>query len=1093
MMGVTLTRTAQSGVVKTFFRADNGRTARRTPIGSVPPPGMDRCTMHGGNSEAVAQRGHFEYMSGELTFPEGSDTLEQMVHVRVCPGICVPPEGLVFNFELLSAEGATITGGNMGCHHTSSQACVQGLIRPHPNQPTPCENGWRTSGGPEDDGDSDGDGDDDGGGGDDGDGDDDGDGGDGDDADDDADGGGGDDDDGDADGDDDDGDDDGDGDGDGGDDDDDDDGDDNDGDGDDDDGDDDDDDGDDDGDDDDGDDDDGDDDDDRDDDDDGDDDDDDGDDDDGDDDDGPDEEPEISISDTRDSEAAGVLAFPVALSAESGESVTVEWATSAGTATPGPGRDYTEATGTLTFMAGQTARTLHVTVRDDKVKEDDETVTVTLSNPANASIASGKETATGTIVDDDGSPRILVSDATASEEEGELNFAITLEGRSDRSLSVEWTTSAGTARPGEDYVESSGTLIIGPAANRGEITVTLLDDTIPEEDESLTLTLSQPLNARINGRTISATGTIRDNDQVRGPLPEIRITDSAAAESAGQLVFAATLNRAAGMPATVRWATSAGTATAGLDYVESGGTLTFSPGQTSANIAVTLLDDLLYEGPETFRVTLSEPSNATIATAGATGVIRDDDGPELSEAWLARFSRTAASHALEAVEERMTRPTGQGSQITIAGHRLDLSSREARIARNPRADPATGTDPGYILQYSSFRFSGFQGDGDETDAGSHDWSIWGRGAATRFGGAESNLTVDGDISTGTVGIDFERGRVMFGIAASHTYGEGDVLEHGAGRRIARDTEMESTLTTGLPYLRIALGESMSIWGVLGHGRGTMTLSQEGLGSIGTDIAMDMGALGFRRELKKNTSKCRCLDLAIKSDVLVLNATSDQVVALPALSRDVSRARLMMEGSRTRSFESGALLVPTAELGLRHDGGDAETGTGMEFGAGLRYANPPRGLQVELKGRSLLTHQSGELTEWGVSGTLRIDPVSSRQGLSFNLRSSFGNAFGGIGRLWEQQQGQAFPGYGPTRIHSVTEADLGYRLDVLSNRANLMPYIGAGLSDQSGHAFRLGARFRLWDALNLDFEGVHRDGIGPLRSGFVLGLRGSFHW
>ena len=818
----------------------------------------------------------------------------------------------------------------------------------------------------------------------------------------------------------------------------------------------------------------------------------------------------MSIADTRASEAAGVLAFPVNLSNERASPVTVEWATAAGTATPGPGRDYTEATGTLTFMPGQTARTLHVTVRDDKVKEDDETVTVTLSNPTNASIASGKETATGTIVDDDGSPRILISDATASEEEGELNFAITLEGRSDRSLSVEWTTSAGTARPGEDYVESSGTLIIGPAANRGEITVPLLDDTIPEEDESLTLTLSQPMNARINGRTISATGTIRDNDQVRGPLPEIRITDSAAAESAGQLVFAATLNRAAGMPATVRWATSAGTATAGLDYVESGGTLTFSPGQTSANIAVTLLDDLLYEGPETFRVTLSEPSNATIETAGATGVIRDNDGPELSEAWLARFSRTAASHALEAVEERMTRPPGQGSHITIAGHRLDLSSREARAARNPWADGtygpgarerlsgshgAPGADLGYILQYSSFRFSGFQddGDGNETDAGSYDWSIWGRGAATRFGGAESNLTVDGDISTGTVGIDFERGRVMFGVAASHTYGEGDVLEYGAGRRVARDTEMESTLTTGLPYLRIALGESMSIWGVLGHGRGTMTLSQEGLGSIGTDIAMDMGALGFRRELKKNASQCHCLDLAIKSDVLVLNATSDEIVALPALSRDVSRARLMMEGSRTRSFESGALLVPTAEVGFRHDGGDAETGTGMEFGAGLRYANPPRGLQVELKGRSLLTHESGELTEWGVSGALRVDPVSSRQGLSFNLRSSFGNAFSGVGRLWEQQQGQAFPGYGPMRIHSVTEADLGYRLDVLSNRANLMPYIGAGLSDQSGHAFRLGARFRLWDALNLDFEGAHRDGIGPLRSGFVLGLRGSFHW
>lgn len=179
-MGVKLTRTAQSGTVKTFFRADNGRTARRTPIDGVAPLEADRCTMHGGNSEAVAQRGHFEYTSGELTFPAGSDVIEQMVHVRVCPGICVPDEGLVFNFELLKAEGASITGGTSGCSFTNAQACVSGTILPHPNQPTPCRDGWRSGGGGGggggggDDGDDDGDDAGEKGGDDDGDGDDDG-------------------------------------------------------------------------------------------------------------------------------------------------------------------------------------------------------------------------------------------------------------------------------------------------------------------------------------------------------------------------------------------------------------------------------------------------------------------------------------------------------------------------------------------------------------------------------------------------------------------------------------------------------------------------------------------------------------------------------------------------------------------------------------------------------------------------------------------------------------------------------------------------------------------------------------------------------
>ncbi len=305
--------------------------------------------------------------------------------------------------------------------------------------------------------------------------------------------------------------------------------------------------------------------------------------------------------------------------------------------------------------------------------------------------------------------------------------------------------------------------------------------------------------------------------------------------------------------------------------------------------------------------------------------------------------------------------------------------------------------------------------------------------------------------------------------------------------------MESSLTTGLPYLRIALTDGLSIWGILGHGRGSMTMTLGDLGSIETDIAMSMGAVGLRQDLKKSASECHCLDLALKTDFLVLNATADESVALPDLSRDVSRARLMMEGSRTTKLHSGAVLIPSAEVGLRYDGGDAEMGGGMEFGAGIRYANPLRGLLMELKGRSLLTHQSGELTEWGLAGAIRVDPGSSDQGLSFGLRSSWGNASSGVTRLWERQQSATALGYRDAEMRSLAEADVGYRLNLFGDRARLMPYLGAGLSEQSGQAYRLGARLRLRESLDLDLEGAHRDSPGPLPSGFVLGVRGSYRW
>ena len=847
-----------------------------------------------------------------------------------------------------------------------------------------------------------------------------------------------------------------------------------------------------------------------------------------------DDAPRIEIADAEASEDEGGLSFAVTLTTQTVEQVTVDWATSAGTATPGSDRDYTESSGTLTFMPGQTARTIHVPVRDDKIQEPDETLSVALSDPTNATIADGKGTATGTIIDNDAFPRIRIANAYADEDDGEMEFDVTLEGRTTSSVMVEWTTVPGTAKPDADYVPSSGTLIIGPVAIRGTILVELVDDDVGEPTETLTLTLSRPVNARINGRTISATGTIRDDDRApEPPPPEIRITDSVADESAGRLVFTATLSRAVNRSVSVRWSTSDGSATAGTDYVASSGTLTFAPSQTSAEIPVGLLDDLVREETEIFHITLSDPTNATLAVSRASGIIQDDDGPELVEAWLARFSRTAASHALEAVEDRIRRRRPQGSHMTIAGRRLDLSRTDSWTApRSRQADPPTrlglpgsfhGRPPPAqagrsgifgmglrdLLLGSSFRFSGSTGDNafgqgflareDEgtpnaaPGSGGYGWSIWGRGATTRFGGGETNISVDGDVSTGTVGIDFERGRVVFGVAASHTYGEGDVLEYGSGRRVKRDTDMESSLTTGLPYLRVAVTEGLSVWGILGQGRGSMTMTQGDLGSVETDIAMSMGAVGLRQDLKKSASECHCLDLALKTDFLLLQATADESVALPELTRDVSRARLVMEGSRTSTLGSGAILIPSAELGLRYDGGDAETGAGMEFGAGIRYANVARGLFMELKARSLLTHQSGELTEWGLAGAIRVDPGASDHGLSFGLRSSWGNASSGVSRLWEQQQDAMALGHGQAEMRSLAEADLGYRLTLFGDQAKLMPYLGAGLSEQSGQAFRLGARLRLRETLDLDVEGAQRDSPGLLPSGFVLGVRGSYHW
>lgn len=106
--------------------------------------------------------------------------------------------------------------------------------------------------------------------------------------------------------------------------------------------------------------------------------------------------------------------------------------------------------------------------------------------------------------------------------------------------------------------------------------------------------------------------------------PTLSIADAQANEGAGTMVFTVTLDQPSALPVTVQYTTLDGSATGGLDYTPVTGTLTFAPGTTSQTITVPVLNDAVYEGPETFTVRLSDPVQATIAVPAATGTILDD-------------------------------------------------------------------------------------------------------------------------------------------------------------------------------------------------------------------------------------------------------------------------------------------------------------------------------------------------------------------------------------------------------------------------------------------------------------------------------------
>ena len=166
----------------------------------------------------------------------------------------------------------------------------------------------------------------------------------------------------------------------------------------------------------------------------------------------------------------------------------------------------------------------------------------------------------------------------------------------------------------------------------------------------------------------------------------LSVADAQVSEAAGaELAFDVGLNRApvaSDGAVSVAWSTRDGTATAGADYAAASGTLAFGAGERVKTVRVSVLDDAHDEGAETLVLALSNASGAALADAEATGTISNTDA--MPKAYLARFGRAVAEHALEGVAARLEAPREAGRRVTLAGRQLGVAggavSEEAALA-----------------------------------------------------------------------------------------------------------------------------------------------------------------------------------------------------------------------------------------------------------------------------------------------------------------------------------------------------------------------------------------------------------------------------
>lgn len=320
--------------------------------------------------------------------------------------------------------------------------------------------------------------------------------------------------------------------------------------------------------------------------------------------------------------------FTVTSSAISSSPVTVNYATSDGSATTG-NSDYVSASGTATIAAGSTTTTFSVTVNHDTVYEANEIFNVTLSGGSGYTILGSTLSATGTITNDDTAPTISIANISANEGTGgttsSFTFTVTASTTSGQNISVNYATSDGTATIGDnDYTSTSGTATILAGFTSTTIIVPIIHDSKNEANENFNLTLSGGSGYTSAGSTLSATATITNDDTA--PTVQWSTASQSVNENGTSITVTAQLSAVTGLNVSVPF-TLSGTATGtGTDYSVTASPITILAGSTTATATVTIVNDTNVETNETVILTIGTPTNATASgTTVHTLTILDDD------------------------------------------------------------------------------------------------------------------------------------------------------------------------------------------------------------------------------------------------------------------------------------------------------------------------------------------------------------------------------------------------------------------------------------------------------------------------------------
>ena len=678
-----------------------------------------------------------------------------------------------------------------------------------------------------------------------------------------------------------------------------------------------------------------------------------------------------------------------------------------------------EGPATVTIPKDATEATFAVATVNDAVDEPDGSAVVTVEPGAGYTVGA-PASASVEVTDDDApsaAPALSVGDSTAKEGARlpVMAFTVRLTPPAPAPVRVYVSTRPSTpvsAEPGRDYAPGSSDLTFAVGETEKQVWIRIYDDSHDEGAETFEVVLSQARGAAIGDGV--AVGTIVNDD----PMPAAwlaRFGRTVAEQALDGIAHRMAAPRAPGMRGTL-----AGRA---LDVDAPAGGV---PGTWSG------------AGPGVGDATTGTPA------LGGTGALA-----------LAGVARGFSSHPGHGGIDDGFGHDAAGFGAPSPPHAQSLTMREALLG-------------------SRFTLTG------ERDASGGTAAFWGRASQGSFDGAEGTFSLDGAATTALLGADYARGRWLIGVALAQSAGEGEYRDTKGRPRPASqdcrpgeptplcreavregDGKVEASLTAALPYASVQASERWKLWGAVGYGAGEVTLETAMGGRYTADTTWRMAAAGVRGALLGASPEGAGPALAVTSDALWTRTASEETRDLAASASDATRLRLGLEGSWRIALDGaghsetegagrragGASLVPKLELGARHDGGDAETGFGLELGGGLAWSDPALGLTLDVSGRTLLAHENDALNDRGVAASLGFDPdPATERGLSFSLRQAFGaRADGGLDALFQPATLDDRTSGAGGEATSRWTMEAAYGFPAFGGRFTGSPHVGLGLS------------------------------------------------